>query len=270
MFLKNFEYAGRLLSSFNCMLCSFDDVSLETVSVGSDIIFTTVKNKSSSKNKRVSSDYNDEPYSEVLHICKCDCNNIDNKYFSQLEQREIIKWLNRSEYYKFKPIYNTYSDLYFMGSFNLKAEKYGDDVIGFELTFTADSPFGYAEKDKLFYNVTTANTRISLNSDSDDLVKPIYPIVTINYKENGNLTITNTRDNSQTVLKNLSPNETITLDGEHGFSSTSLSSHTAFPNDFNYEFPKIITTYDNDKNDYVISAPCDITIEYKPIRKVGI
>lgn len=269
MFLKNFEYAGRRLTDFNCMLCSFDDVGLETVSVGTDISFTSIKNRNSSIGKRISADYGEDPYSDVLYICKNTCNN-ENQNFSQREQREIIKWLNRPDYYKFKPIYDVDSDLYYMGSFNLKAEKYGDDVIGFELTFTANAPFGFAEKNKLTYSITTANTKISLSSDSDDILKPIYPKITIIAAQAGNITITNTRNNSQTILKNLSVNETIILDGEHGISSTSLGSHITFPNDFNYEFLKIITTYDNDKNEYLISAPCQISIEYKPIRKVGI
>ena len=270
MFLKNFEYAGRRLTDFNCMLCSFDDVGLETVSVGTDISFTSIKNRNSSIGKRISADYGEDPYSDVLYICKSNCDNSNNSYFSQQEQREIIKWLNRSDYYKFKPIYDVDSDLYYMGSFNLKAEKYGDNVIGFELTFTANAPFGFAEKDILSFSVANSNSTISLNSDSDDITKPIYPTVTITCKQEGTLTITNKRDNSQTILKNLSLNEVITLDGEHGISSTSLGSHITFPNDFNYEFLKIITTYDNDINEYLISAPCKISIDYKPIRKVGI
>lgn len=146
MFLKNFEYAGRRLTDFNCMLCTFDSQGLETVSVGTDISFTSIKNRNSSISKRISADYGEDPYSDVLYICKSNCDNSNNSYFSQQEQREIIKWLNRPEYYKFKPIYEVDSDLYYMGSFNLKAEKYGDNVIGFELTFTANAPFGFAEK----------------------------------------------------------------------------------------------------------------------------
>ena len=271
MFLKNFEYAGRRLTDFNCMLCSFDDVGLETVSIGTDISFTSIKNRNSSIEKRISADYGEDLYSNIIYICKNNCDDSSNSYFSQQEQREIIKWLNRPEYYKFKPIYDVDSNLYYMGSFNLKAEKYGDNVIGFELTFIANAPFGFAEKDILSFSIGSSNTTISLNSDSDDVTKPIYPTVTITCKQAGTLTITNKRDNSQTILKNLSLNEVITLDGAHGISSTTyLDSHTTFPNDFNYEFPKIITTYDNDKNEYLISAPCEISIEYKPIRKVGI
>lgn len=269
MLLKNFEYAGRRLSGFNCMLCTFDSIGVESVSVGTDISFTTIRNRNSSILKKISSDYGEEPFSDVLYICKNPCETDDN-YFSQQEQRDIIKWLNRPDYCKFKPIYDEDSDLYYMGSFNLKAEKYGDHVIGFELTFTANAPFGFAEKDTLSYTISNGGTTISFNSGSDDIAKPIYPVVTITAKKAGDLIITNKRDNSQTVLQNLTIGEVITLDGEHGISSTSLGTHTTFPNDFNYIFPKIITTYDNDKNEYLISASCEISIKYNPIRKVGI
>ena len=70
MFLKNFEYAGRRLTDFNCMLCTFDSPGLETVSVGTDISFTSIKNRNSSISKRISADYGEDPYSDVLYICK--------------------------------------------------------------------------------------------------------------------------------------------------------------------------------------------------------
>ena len=95
----------------------------------------------------------------------------------------------------------------------------------------------------------------------------IYPQMEIIVKENGNLTIHNSIENRETYIANCKINEIITLD--YPVIKSSDSSHN-IQNDFNWTFFRVANTYDNSRNDLVISLPCSIKIKYSPIVKVGI
>ena len=41
-------------------------------------------------------------------------------------------------------------------------------------------------------------------------------------------------------------------------------------NDFNFIFPKIVNNYNDRKNVYTFSLPCDVVFEYRELRKIGI
>ncbi|MBQ8233987.1 MAG: hypothetical protein IJZ36_00205 [Bacilli bacterium] len=59
--------------------------------------------------------------------------------------------------------------------------------------------------------------------------------------------------------------------GEHKILlSTMLDSHTTLYNDFNYEWFDIQVNDHFSENKYTVNTPCTISVEYEPIRKVGI
>lgn len=95
----------------------------------------------------------------------------------------------------------------------------------------------------------------------------IYPQMEITVKRDGNLTIHNSIENRETYIANCKSNEVITLD--YPVIRSSDSSHN-IQNDFNWAFFRVANTYDNSRNDLVISLPCSIKIKYSPIVKVGI
>lgn len=269
MSLTDFTYADQKLSDFGYMPCSFDSVDLSSISFGSNVVFTTINNNASSKNKLISTKY-EEVYTTTkpIQICK-KCTSNEDIYITHEEFRLLERWLNRGKYCKMMPIYE-YEDnntLYFYGNFEINALIYGGRIVGAELTFTANSPFAYEYCNKTF-SLTDNELTLSIDTISDNF-KPIYPNISITPIRNGDISLINMNDNSVTLIKNCSTNETIYLNGENKLISSSIS-HLTLPNDFNYEFPKIYTGYGIAKNTYSVSTPCNITIEYELPRKVGI
>lgn len=95
----------------------------------------------------------------------------------------------------------------------------------------------------------------------------IYPQMEITVKKDGNLLIHNAIENRETYIANCQVNEKITID--YPVIQSSVSSHN-IQNDFNWIFFRVANTYDNSRNDLVISLPCSIKIKYSPIVKVGL
>ena len=124
----DFEYADRRLSDFGCIVCHINtNAGVDDVELGSDITFNTIKNSNSSIYSITSSSYEDV-YTVEFEIMKYICGDPDNVYLSSLEVRQLIKWLNRREYAKFRPIneISDESDVYYYGSFNIKQVQLGD------------------------------------------------------------------------------------------------------------------------------------------------
>ena len=264
MKITDFEYAGQKLSAKNCMICSFDSLGLEDTALGGTLSMTTVRDNNSFEQRKIASSYDDQ-LEYTFQICKINCNNTNDMVFSNKETRQIMKWLNRKSYEVFKPIYDKiYDGVFYRGYFNVKAKVLGADIIGFELTFTSNAPYGFEN-----YSTTvdlTAGGKITINTDSDE-IGYIYPSLRIVCKQAGDLTLTNNRDGQKTIIKNCSANEVITISKNKVIAS---SSHTTLSSDFNYLYPRLITTYSSDANTFSTSLPCNITFSYETIRKVGV
>ena len=85
--------------------------------------------------------------------------------------------------------------------------------------------------------------------------------------EGGDLSIYNDLDKRTMVIKNCVSEEKITLD--YPIISSSLPSHK-IQNDFNWDFFRIVNTFRTKRNNLTVSLPCNITIKYSPIIKLGI
>ncbi len=68
----NFLYDNEKLSDYEMVLCKFDSSTMETVSVGNNLTFNTVKTSLSDKNYLVNAAY-EEPLTTTFQICKNDC-----------------------------------------------------------------------------------------------------------------------------------------------------------------------------------------------------
>ena len=95
----------------------------------------------------------------------------------------------------------------------------------------------------------------------------IYPKMEITIKKDGDLTIYNSIENRETYIANCKKDEVITMD--YPVIQSSISSRN-IQNDFNWKFFRIANTYDNSRNDLVLSLPCSIKMKYSPIVKVGL
>ena len=73
-----------------------------------------------------------------------------------------------------------------------------------------------------------------------------------------------------TQVKNCSSGEILTFDCIHKIITSSGHPTQRLYNDFNYVFPRLMNTFDNSLNVFYVSRKCEITINYNPIRKVGV
>ena len=269
-------YNNRKLSDYGCILCNITNtVDTEIISIGSEINFNTVYTPSNHKFKLMSTTYT-EPYKAVYQICKYDCRNPDDTCFTTEEIASITRWLNQKVYKKFKLISDDsqYDNIYFLGTFNVSKIVLGDETIGLELNFQADSPFGNYENMEFELNFTTGNEEFEVYDLSDE-IGTIYPKdVIIECLADGDLEIHNSQDGLRsTVIKNCTAGETITMNGEYKI-ITSDKAHPKLYNDFNYNYLRISNKDEDNADDllnlFTVSIPCNIKFSYSPICKVGL
>lgn len=192
--------------------------------------------------------------------------NIDGSSISPEKESALIKWLCKRGVYKwFQLDDERYADICYM--VNISNPKLIDigDVKGMEFTVTTNSAFGYSPIKKKQYNITSLNPTLGLyiNTDEDDY---IYPTVTITMNQAGNLQITNSTEipNRVFTLNNVTVGEIITIDNELPDISSSTS-HDVY-GDFNKYWLRFI----EGKNSLTFNLDCDVTIQYREIRKVGL
>lgn len=265
MKFKNFEYDGVLASDYDIAVCTFGGKGLETVNYGSQISFDTVKMMGGNKFVLTNASY-DEALEFTFQICKNPCSN-DNKnfYFTTDEQRFIYRWLNRKDgFHKLKLFIPNYETIVFNGSFNIEVLESDGEIVGFELTFQSESPYGYFDNHRIMHSFTSSNDEYVIIDQSDD-IGYIYPDLKITCKSNGNLEIHNSIEDRTTIIKNCTSGEVISIDKNLNI-QTSLNSHKLY-NDFNFIFFRIANTFTNRKNIISVSIPCDIEIRYDPVVK---
>lgn len=260
----DFEYDGQFLSDFGFMICNFDSSDMTTVSNGSTLTLNTVPINSGSKFLLTHSKY-DECISSTFYICKNICDYKDLE-INVDENGNIMRWLNRKTFHKFKIVDDNYSDIYFESTFNINRVVIGGKLLGYELQMLTNSPFGY--KEPIEYSFTIADkTDLNIIVDSSNEIGFIYPEMEIQILKDGDLTITNEIENRTTVIKGCKYGEILKLN--YPVIESNLTSHDIM-NCFNFQFFRIANTYTEKVNRIYCSLPCKIVLHYSPIRKVVI
>jgi len=261
----DFIYDDVQLSSLGFQICHFDSLGVETVSMGSEISFNTVSTQHGEKHELTSSSFED-CLSATIQICKNPCDN-SSMYVDLETQRDIMRWLNRNGYHKFKLIDNDgeYSGIYFEASFNVSKIEINGNVVGFELEMFTNRPHALSEPVTVRFDVE-ANDILNIYNKSD-LEGHIFPNIKITVKEAGNLKITNLTEKREMIINSCSENETITID--YPLISSDVPEHK-IQNDFNWIFFRLVSTFKNRMNEITSSLPCTIELTYSPIIKVGI
>lgn len=260
----DFEYDGLKLSDFGYIICNFDSGGLNIISNGSQIEFNTINVLNGSKRELVSSNYS-ECLETTFQICKTPCN--DNNFeISINEIRELAKWLNRKEFHKFKLLNEEYTNLFFESSFNINRIENNGSVVGLELNMITNRPFALKESVSIIIENTEPNGSKFIESISDE-GGFIYPHTEIVINQDGDLNIYNSLEDRNTYIANCVSGEVITMD--YPMIESSLNSHK-IQNDFNWNFFRIASDFNNRINDLTISIPCTIKLSYFPIVKVGI
>ena len=261
----DFLYGERTLSSFGCMICQFDGAKgLDVISNGAEITFNSIPTLNGQKYELTSTQY-ENCLEATIQICKCSCGS-DIQEITSVEFRELTKWLSRRKFIKFKLLEESYIDLYYEVSFNISRIEIDGRLYGLELQAITNRPFALKEPKTIVINNKVKNGTHSINDESYE-EGHIYPHVEVTVNENGELKIHNAMENRDTVIKNCVSGEVITMD--YPVISSSISSHN-IQNDFNWQFFRIANTYEESRNDLIISIPCTIKVKYSPIVKVGL
>lgn len=260
----DFEFDGIRLSDKGFMICKFDSDSVETISNGSQITFNTVSMMNGVRHELMSSEY-DDCLTATFQICKNLCDGTSEE-ISLEDVRDIMRWLNRKRFHKFKLLDDEYSGIYFESSFNVSKIEMNGRVYGFELEMFTNRPFALQEP--VIFNIknTEANGAHRFFSKSDE-EGCVYPNMEIALDAAGDLEIYSVTEDRTMRIANCEVGEVITIN--YPIITSSLSSHK-IQNDFNWIFFRIATSFKDRANDVIISLPCTIRIKYSPIVKVGI
>lgn len=267
--MKDFEFDGKTLSSFGCVVANFGDKGLETID-GIKSTFNTVSTLSGSKSELTSVEYEDN-LEKTIQIVKYDCST-DIQEITEVEYRNLTSWLCRKKYLKFKVLDGRNIDLYHEVKIDVSKIEIDDKLYGLELTIQSNRPYALKEPKTITIKNIEIDGKHSINDTSYE-EGHIYPKVEITIGDIGTekktLIIYNEIENRKTTIKNCVANEVITMDYPV-IESNNETHNKTLQNDFNWNFFRIANTYENSRNDLTISLPCSIKIEYSPIVKVGL
>ena len=259
----DFEYDGICLSDKGFMICYFDSTGVETISNGSNITFNTVPTMYGSKFEIVGSQY-EEYITATFQICKRACGP-RREEVSMEDMRDIMRWLNRKNFHKFKLIDVDYAGIYFEATFNVSKIEFNGKVYGFELEMITNRPFAVKEPVITHIDNKVRNGKHTIFSKSDE-EGYIYPDMEIAIKEDGDLVMHNSLDDRTMTIRNCKAGEVINIT----YPMISTNKDRKIQIDFEWLFFRIATTFKDRRNDITISLPCSIKIKYTPIVKVGI
>jgi len=281
VYCKDFEYDGQRLSDFGGVVCHItEDGGVSAINIGSQITFNTLPMTGLNKFKLMSTQYS-EAYTTTFEVCKLNCRDLEDNFFTQEEISYFMRWLNKKRFKKFKMIYEDgeLAKVYYKASFNVNPITYYGDIIGLQLTLQTDAPFAYYDEIEHVMEFTEENLDHSFFDTSDE-IGYIYPSsMIIEILGDGDFEMVNSQEENRiTSIKNCVNGEIITLIENKTISSSEV--HNGLYNDFNYIFPRISNenediykigcAIDNMENIFTVNMPCKITFVYSPICKMGI
>ena len=259
--ISDFIFDGKALSDFGYML-SYENS--EDVLDVSKMQYNTVKGALSDVSYRVSYSY-EQNYTSTFTIVKSYCDfEPDELFMTNDDISEMTRWLARKQYKWFRFIDDNDDDeIWYKVQFQIAKEYVGDNVIGLQLTVTADSPYGFTREIK---REVTDTEVVNISSDEEGY---IYPTCRIECASGTvNITVVSNGNTYTTIIKNCTAGEIITIDGETLQISSSVDHD--FTKDFNYVFPRLCNTYGNGRNEITVSSGTTLTLKYRGIRKVGL
>lgn len=267
----DFEYDGLHLSDFGCIICTFDSIGTNNISMGSVITFNTSYIHGNKKFALNSAAY-ESCLETDFYICKNPCRVSDDKdmYFPLWEQRRLMRWLNRGEYLKFRPVSEGYENIYYEGSFySIEKVEFAGEVIGMHLYLATNSPFAFYKPKIYKFDITPENPSYLVSDLSDD-IGYVYADLEITCKGTGTLAITNSMDNRLTEICKCTPNEVITMKDMTIESSHGAGRDTPLADAFNFVFVRIGNSFRQRENRLSFSLPCSVVLSYTPTMKAGI
>ena len=274
--INDFIFDGRALSDFGYLLV-FEN-SEDVIEV-SGMQFNTVKAALSDENRRVSHTY-EQNYTSTFLIMKSYCTNAeDDLWLSNDDIAELTRWLARKQYKWFRFVDDDEDDdeIWYRAQIQVRKEFAGDKVLGLQLTVNTNAPYGFT-REITKNNDYEENYKVMCISDEEGY---IYPTVKITCPIGGEVLIYNDREPSRTtIIDGCVADEVITLHGGDVQQITSTVTTHDFTNNFNYVFPRLISSYEQNRNvihsEISYTGPAalwtipGIELKYRGIRKVGL
>lgn len=261
MTATDFMYDGLFLSDLGYIVCQFDESSgFSSSSAGSQLTFSTVSQMNGKKYFLAGSKY-EECFETSISICKP-----DGKTFSPDEFEYIMRWLNQNDFHELMIRTDSWDEIRFNGTFNVDKVEFRGRIIGFNLHFISDSPFGRLPQEVSTFTIQNAGDSVTLYDKSGE-IGHIYPdSLTIKCLADGELKINNALENRDTIVSGCSTNEVITFDGTVSYVESSTGRDVW--NNFNFKFPRLANTMKSKENLWTFSMPCEVEMKYTPIKKV--
>lgn len=262
-----FIYNGISSDKFNLMICSFERSSgVSNSKEVSEITINSEKVTGSDKWLKINSDYS-SPLSFTFNICKK-----GGTIFTAIERRMISAWLTSShgEYKVLQFCSLEYSDVIFHAKCTtLEKNTIAGDVVGYQLTFTTNAPYGFTPEKQLNINMNSDVFTTNIMNSSDELETMLYPKLEITILQNCNFTIINNRINKTFGIDNCTVGEVITINPEIGYIYSSVRG-TSVISAFNKVWFGLYCDTFNMSNNITINGKANVKIICSYPRKVGV
>ena len=256
-----FTYRGETLESHGYIICEFDgSASTETVATDSQRSYTSIPMFGGNRRPILFYTY-EEALVMKTSICKSDD---DDMFITPAEAAALKRWLGSPTPQVLSVEGDEYEPYHWVGVFNIEEVHNAMGCVGFNLTFTSVGPFGY-KNTVTATGTVAAGGSVTINDTSDE-EGYIYPDITIITRGAGDLTIHNSFDGRDTIIKDCVSGETLTM--TNLLQLTSSHGDHSIGKTFNYKFVRICNDYTHNENTLTFSLPCTYQISYKPIAKV--
>ena len=266
----DFIFDGVALSDLGYVI-AYDGLVSENAVV-SGMTYNTIKPALYDVSRKVGHVY-DANLTTTFNIIKNPCVYKDTFNLSNDDISELTKWLVRKQYkwFRFVDDNDTTDEVWFKVQNTVEKIREGEHIIGLAITVNANAPYGFTRPIK---DSWTAELNVSHNivvhSDEEGY---IYPDITITVlSDNNSLNLWNKSDveSRHSIIKNVVAGEVITMRGEGVQQITSSVASHDLSSDFNYNFFRLCNQFGKYNNQIYTNVPCDITLSYRGIRKVGL
>lgn len=265
-----FEYNGKTAEEFGLTVTKLDDINMGL----SREVIKGNKTKFRARSNHYGTKYTDDiAFSIVVMKNPCNATQQSDFMFTASDIRKINAWLTSPQYPAKLVIENSYYDenIEYNALITDLTVETGSNL--YELVYQVQTDAPYALSPKITATATsTVSTPATINimNNSDELELCIYPVITIEPKAHGEITITNVTDNNRSMTFSALRANTITIDSQRRIFIDYVGDLLTFEDigitDVGQiKFPRLLPG----KNIFQITGEAEITIEYQEARKVG-